>query len=428
MIPPVAGMPPVGVPEGGRIASMVLALAATTILTLFITQRALAIRSWRRLPLVVWLMFAIYVDSYLFVTGTATLQHALGINANHKTCDSAILLCLACYITTKIFIYLFLVEKSHIVRATPKGRLQSRLYLFNSCGMLGIYVVVAIPNFIFRIADLKDGHCIIGMRSPAMIPLISFDAIANVYLTLMFLVPLSRLYSFKNMARTPANRRLRTVAVRTFIGAICTLISSIVQVSSPLAVCVRDTDTSCQQPLCANGVKRRARLVLFSALVIQWVTSRDNAGSTPSTSSSSHRAAVPPDCISPSSIRLTTPCDYSRRSLITVDDISVLSSPRPSFSRDCPTDGPGDPEAPPEAIPMTRIRRETDPSIPSAYDRKARKSGEVRFADHPPPLKSSCGPFAPESYCFPRVAATGTTQVQPSPDVDPKSNHSFPNP
>lgn len=168
--------------------------------------------------------------------------------------------------------------------------------------------------------------------------------------------------------------------------------------------------------------------VLFSALVIQWVTSRDNAGSTPSTSSSSHRAAVPPDCISPSSIRLTTPCDYSRRSLITVDDISVLSSPRPSFSRDCPTDGPGDPEAPPEAIPMTRIRRETDPSIPSAYDRKARKSGEVRFADHPPPLKSSCGPFAPESYCFPKAAATGTTQVQPSPDVDPKSNHSFPNP
>lgn len=38
MIPPVAGMPPVGVPEGGRIASMVLALAATTILTLFISE------------------------------------------------------------------------------------------------------------------------------------------------------------------------------------------------------------------------------------------------------------------------------------------------------------------------------------------------------------------------------------------------------
>jgi len=47
-------------------------------------------------------MFAIYVDSYLFVIGTATLQHALGINANHQTCDSAILLCLACYITTKV--------------------------------------------------------------------------------------------------------------------------------------------------------------------------------------------------------------------------------------------------------------------------------------------------------------------------------------
>ena len=77
------------------------------------------------------------------------------------------------------------------------------------------------------------------------------------------------------MARTPANRRLRSVAVRTFIGAICTLISSIVQVSSPLAVCVRDTDTYCQQPLCANGVKRRARLGLSDVLQLrQYETNR----------------------------------------------------------------------------------------------------------------------------------------------------------
>lgn len=35
------------------------------------------------------------------------------------------------------------------------------------------------------------------------------------------------LYTFKNMARTPANMRLRTVAFRTFTGAVCTLVSSI---------------------------------------------------------------------------------------------------------------------------------------------------------------------------------------------------------
>jgi len=36
------------------------------------------------------------------------------------------------------------------------------------------------------------------------------------------------LYTFKHFQRTPANIRLRTVAIRTFIGALSTLISSLV--------------------------------------------------------------------------------------------------------------------------------------------------------------------------------------------------------
>lgn len=81
-----------------------------------------------------------------------------------------------------------------------------------------------------------------------MIPLISFDAVVNVYLTIIFLIPLNSkshdqsvpvyiqadermdLYSFKNMARSPANHRLRSVAFRTFVGAVCTLVSSITYV------------------------------------------------------------------------------------------------------------------------------------------------------------------------------------------------------
>ena len=91
---------------------------------------------------------------------------------------------------------------------------------------------------------MQNGQCIIGMKSVAMIPLISFDAVVNVYLTIMFLIPLKSmsqfafassmsrltgadLYSFKNMPRTQANIRLRTVAFRTFVGALCTLLSSI---------------------------------------------------------------------------------------------------------------------------------------------------------------------------------------------------------
>ncbi|KAH0525355.1 hypothetical protein TsFJ059_007734 [Trichoderma semiorbis] len=212
------------VPLPGQIISVMLSLAATTVLTLFLTQRVLVIKAWNRLPPVVWLVFAIYVDSYLFVIATAVLQHSLGVNSSYGICEAAIFLCLVCYVTTK-FIYLFLAEKAWIIRGATTPRLKSILYLVNSLGMLTIYIAVVILNFVFRITEMRSGECIIGMRSAAMVPLIS---LINVYLTIMFLIPLKKLYSYTNMARTRANIRLRMVAFRTFCGAVCTLVSSIV--------------------------------------------------------------------------------------------------------------------------------------------------------------------------------------------------------
>lgn len=94
--------------------------------------------------------------------------------------------------------------------------MRSRLYLFNTFGMLSIYIVVVILNFMScvfslsnpsvcgtnitrRITKLENGQCIIGMKSAAMIPLISFDAVVNVYLTIIFLIPLK---SEPNLSRT----------------------------------------------------------------------------------------------------------------------------------------------------------------------------------------------------------------------------------
>lgn len=47
-------------------------------------------------------VFAIYVDSYAFVFSSAVLQHSFGTNSNPRACDAAILLCLVCYVTTKV--------------------------------------------------------------------------------------------------------------------------------------------------------------------------------------------------------------------------------------------------------------------------------------------------------------------------------------
>ncbi|KAJ0322586.1 hypothetical protein Brms1b_001963 [Colletotrichum noveboracense] len=226
-------------PLAGTVMSVIICLVSISIISGFIV------------------VLLIYLDSYLFVFVTAVLQFALGVNTNIQICDGAILLCLVCYITTKVLIYLFLVEKAsakHIIRGATKPRLKSKLYIFNSFGMLGVYAVIAILNFIFRITRIDDGQCYIGMQKVSMIPLISFDAVVNVYLTILFLIPLKSLYSFKNFPKTPANVRLRTVALRTFVGALCTLTSSIVNLTVLMALDV-----------------------LFSAVVVQWVTNKDNA-------------------------------------------------------------------------------------------------------------------------------------------------------
>ncbi|KAJ3943810.1 uncharacterized protein N0V96_006743 [Colletotrichum fioriniae] len=257
-------------PIGGTVMSVIICLVSISIISGF------------------FVVLAVYIDSYLFVFVTAVLQFALGVNKNVQICDGAILLCLVCYLSTKVLIYLFLVEKAHIIRGATKPRLQSKLYLFNSFGMLGVYAVIAILNFIFRITRIDDGQCYIGMQKVSMIPLISFDAVVNVYLTILFLIPLkskasqafqqASLYSFKNFPKTTANIRLRSVALRTFVGALCTLTSSIVNLTVLMAL---NGEPGWVCLMCCNSD------ILFSAIVVQWVTSKDNQATIGSSSGNS---------------------------------------------------------------------------------------------------------------------------------------------
>jgi len=123
------------------------------------------------------------------------------------------------------------------------------------------------------------------MRKIAMIPLITFDALVNVYLTVLFLIPLSSLYSFKNSQQTSASVRLRTIAFRTFIGSLCTLISSIVNLT---VLMVLDGEPGWVCLMCCNSD------ILFSAIVIQWITSKDNSGTTGKSESNSRNYTEDP--------------------------------------------------------------------------------------------------------------------------------------
>jgi hypothetical protein len=51
---------------------------------------------------VILVVFAIFIDSWMFVFLTALLRYGLGINTSYGLCSSAIYLCLVFYVTTKI--------------------------------------------------------------------------------------------------------------------------------------------------------------------------------------------------------------------------------------------------------------------------------------------------------------------------------------
>lgn len=253
------------IPTVGLVVSTILSLVTISTLATCLMRRIETTKDWSRIPLTRWLTLAIYIDSILFIFTTGILQHGFGLNSSAGVCSAAILLCLACYMSTKVLIYYFLVEKVFIIRRAKTSRLKSKLYCFNCFGMLMPYCVVVVLNFVWRRAYFNDnGTCIIGMQSKAMMPLIIFDSVVNLYLTMLFVIPLRSLYSYKN---TP-NSTLRTIALRSFVGSLGTLTSSVANLTI-LMVLHGEAAWICL--MCCNAD------ILFSVLVLHWVTSKDSA-------------------------------------------------------------------------------------------------------------------------------------------------------
>ncbi|KAG9669187.1 hypothetical protein KCU98_g16773, partial [Aureobasidium melanogenum] len=251
------------VPPAARVVTMALSMITISVLAICLTRRIQIIQNWKNISATNALIIAIYIDSFLFIFCTAVLSKAFSLNQSAGICDGAILLCLLCYMTTKIMIYYFLVEKVHIIRTTNTPRRKSKLWLFNFFGVICPYVVLVILNFVFRIAYINEkGVCVIGMKRRALVPLITFDVLLNVYLTSLFLHPLRQCYSFKQDKNSP----MRTLVLRTFVGSCATLLMSVVNLSV-LTILDGEPGYIC---LCLCNLD-----ILFTVCVLHWATAID---------------------------------------------------------------------------------------------------------------------------------------------------------
>ncbi|KAK8130200.1 hypothetical protein PG999_002580 [Apiospora kogelbergensis] len=214
-----------GEQRAGQALGLIVSLLAIVVLTAFLNKQSLTGPDPCRTA-----VFAVLVDSWAFALATIVLQHGTGLSlTDWKSCSAAIVLCLTLYITTKS-VCLFLTERAFIVRNGSKRRLESKLYLFNSAGLVLSALLAAgeVERLAYGVSqpNIPSGEREMHHRGTE----ICACASDLIYLTTLFLIPLRHLNASTGMLRNPANIRLRSIAIRTFIGSCLTATSSIVLV------------------------------------------------------------------------------------------------------------------------------------------------------------------------------------------------------
>ncbi|TDZ22268.1 hypothetical protein Cob_v004941 [Colletotrichum orbiculare MAFF 240422] len=201
----------------------ILSLIVTTVLLCILANlfcyEWFAVKHWRPLPWARWLILLVYLSAFFGVLGSWIVQIIFqsGLNMSPGGCSAVGTLCLCAYVVTKL-VYLLTVEKAHVIRGSNKPRLKSKLYACNSVMMIGTYSGITIFNFHLRTYhfDADTSVCAVGRERPILIAIMIFDALVNIYLTSLFLVPLLKLQSIQAaMARdTGSTKRDQSVKAR----------------------------------------------------------------------------------------------------------------------------------------------------------------------------------------------------------------------
>ncbi|RCI06064.1 hypothetical protein CU098_013627, partial [Rhizopus stolonifer] len=156
-----------------------------------------------------------------------------------------------------------LIEKVWVVSATRETRWKTKSYRFHAF-LMTPYVAIFALMIIFHIAELEaDGTCIIGLRPVASIPLLVYDFVFNLYMTILFVMPLMQLG--KSVRTDWKTSRLQNVARRTLIASIVSLLVSFANVLALAVLNGRERGVLCLTCCTVD--------VTINVITIHWVTS-----------------------------------------------------------------------------------------------------------------------------------------------------------
>jgi hypothetical protein len=267
-----------------------------------VTQFPTALRTYRlnletlaRMPLIRFYLLAVYFWGICFIISVATVQFGYGVSGQ-RVCLALIMLCLVFYVVDKVIMYLFLIERAHVVRCRQYARRSDRWYLVNMAIVALGFGTIAVLSFIFPVAEFSavDGKCRIGLPFKITLPLLIYDTIINVYLTCHFLYfarphiandTIGKLRSifgqhrdltnenraFRTKANISSSRQdhLRKLAKRTLNGMCIMLLATIINLSILFHMSGQEQEWMCFMFCTVDGKDSFAHAYTKAILTVQ---------------------------------------------------------------------------------------------------------------------------------------------------------------
>lgn len=177
-----------------------------------------------------------------FILAATVLVAGQGLTT-YKLCLVGTWVCLTFYTLTKATVFLFLVERIHIVRAPFVRRKHDKIYLACLALVVFMFVPVAINSYVSPVVDMgpKNVRCYFGIEAKASIPVLAVNIVVDVCLTGVFfylLRPAARMHQFSTIpdalrrvsthipfspmvtSHTAAQRNIRSLVWRSIIGSL----------------------------------------------------------------------------------------------------------------------------------------------------------------------------------------------------------------
>ncbi|KAG1454142.1 hypothetical protein G6F56_007395 [Rhizopus delemar] len=212
-------------PDGLELASELTSLACITVLAIALGSKTYG-EEMKSINYGRVLVVLLYTLSWAFA---ATSVIVVSTNNNNIiSCTLGMLSCDFFYAGSKIITYAWLIERVHLVTAVKTTRLKTAQYKFHII-LLCPYVIIFALMLSFRNIYLEaNGTCTIGLKDVASIPLLVYDFIFNLYLTWLFMRPLTNIG--RNTRTDWKATRLYKLARRTLVASIMCLSVSFINV------------------------------------------------------------------------------------------------------------------------------------------------------------------------------------------------------